>query len=180
MSAPSLDAVSIAAAAGLTVRHRASRIIAEVAARHGLKVAVLLGRSRRAEAVLARHEAMYELRRQVGLSYPDIGCRMRRDHTTVLHGVRKHAQAHGLALPTPYEDDNRNKRNVILACRGRVSVTVAAEIARASQTFVRKVWGDAERAVGGEGDDPHPRRLLLRRHDGPRPRGLAPRHPAWG
>lgn len=46
---------------------------------------------------------------------------------------------------------NRRKRNMILACRGRVSVTVAAEIARASQGFVREVWGDAERAVGARG-----------------------------
>jgi DNA-binding NarL/FixJ family response regulator len=44
--------------------------------------------ARQADAVLARQMAMYALRCQ-GLSFPRIATLVRRDHSTVMHGVRR-------------------------------------------------------------------------------------------
>ena len=49
---------------------------------------VLLGPCREAWVVHARQGLMWVLRHRLGLSYPEIGRVMRRDHTTAIHGVR--------------------------------------------------------------------------------------------
>jgi chromosomal replication initiator protein len=49
----------------------------------------LLGRSRQARIVQARQAAMYTLRCGAGLSLPRIARIFERDHTTVLHAIRK-------------------------------------------------------------------------------------------
>ena len=48
---------------------------------------VLLGPCRDAWIVQARQGLMWVLRNRLGLSYPEIGRVMKRDHTTVKHGV---------------------------------------------------------------------------------------------
>lgn len=66
-------------------------IIATVALKHGVTPAEIKGRSRKVEIVAARHEAMAETRRlRPDLSYPLIGKLFGgRDHTTVIHAVKK-------------------------------------------------------------------------------------------
>lgn len=56
---------------------------------HGLSLAALIGRSRSASLVRARHVAMYVARETLGASYPEIGRAFRRDHTSVMHGVER-------------------------------------------------------------------------------------------
>ena len=66
-------------------------IVAQVAARHGIAASTLLARTKVNSH--ARHEAMYEIRTQIGkplASYPWIGRKMGRDHSTVMYGVRRH------------------------------------------------------------------------------------------
>jgi chromosomal replication initiation ATPase DnaA len=48
----------------------------------------LLGRCRTMSVGRARN-ALYAALRAAGLSYPEIGALLGRDHTTVMHGVRK-------------------------------------------------------------------------------------------
>lgn len=70
---------------------RAAEIIVAVASDYGLGKGDLVGRSRRFPVVRARQEAMWRLRTLRGLSLAQIGRMLGgRDHTTILHGVRRH------------------------------------------------------------------------------------------
>lgn len=69
---------------------RTRAIIAEVADRHGIPAALLYGSRRDRLVAHVRQEAMWEVRRQTTLSFPQIGQRFNRDHTTVIHAVRAH------------------------------------------------------------------------------------------
>jgi chromosomal replication initiation ATPase DnaA len=64
-------------------------IIDLVARRHGMSIDVLRGKSRSAPLVRIRQLAMSEAR-DAGYSLPEIGRALNRDHTTVLHGIRRH------------------------------------------------------------------------------------------
>jgi chromosomal replication initiator protein len=64
-------------------------IMGEVSAHFGLSPADLIGKSRSRPLTTARHIAMYLLREQNGLSLIRIGEWFHRDHTTVMHGIRK-------------------------------------------------------------------------------------------
>jgi len=75
----------------------ARRILDSVAAKHGLTVEDLVGSSARKAATRARWEAMARLRDEVRInglepSLPQVGTWVRRDHTTVLHGLMRQAQ----------------------------------------------------------------------------------------
>lgn len=76
-------------------------IVKEVAAKHRITVANLIGQSRRYEFSRPRQEAYYrafvECPHQ---SYLQIAAFMNRDHTTVLFGVRKHCKRVGISYPT--------------------------------------------------------------------------------
>lgn len=75
--------------------------IAYVCHKHGVTQEMLIGKRRTKPIVLARHEAMWGLRK-LGLSYPRIGALLGgRDHSTVIHGVRKHAERINPAVLTP-------------------------------------------------------------------------------
>ena len=67
-------------------------IIQEICEKHGLTKTELLGPRRAIPIVKARHEAMYRMSKETPMSLPAIGMRMGRDHTTVIYGVRKHAE----------------------------------------------------------------------------------------
>lgn len=68
-------------------------IIEEVARKHGFFMAEMRSIRRGWPLVAARHEAMWRLRNETSMSLPEIGRRMGgRDHTTVIHGIRKHEQ----------------------------------------------------------------------------------------
>lgn len=65
-------------------------IIHEICAFYRVEEHQLLGKSRQAEIVAARQAAMYLIRNMTGMSLEQIGDRVfSRDHTTVLHSVRK-------------------------------------------------------------------------------------------
>lgn len=74
-------------------RITAKEILEAVAHRHDMTVAEMLAASRKMRFVRARQEAMWEIRQRTKLSLPQIAGRMRiKDHTTILHGVRKHQE----------------------------------------------------------------------------------------
>lgn len=64
-------------------------IIREVASAFQVQVGQLLGRGRARHIARSRHVAMFLVRKHTGASYPEIGRRFRRDHTTIQHGYRK-------------------------------------------------------------------------------------------
>jgi chromosomal replication initiator protein len=64
-------------------------IMHETAKYFGLTRDHLVGKSRSRPLTTARHIAMYLLREQNGMSLLKIGERFDRDHTTVMHGIRK-------------------------------------------------------------------------------------------
>lgn len=67
-----------------------SRLAAIVAKRTGVDVPDLLGRRRTPRLAAARRELYYALRCE-GLSYPEIGGLLDRDHTTVLTEIKRRA-----------------------------------------------------------------------------------------
>lgn len=80
----------------------AKRIIGLCAKEFGVHIDELSGHRRPRNLTRARFAAWDLLRRHTGLSYPQIGQRFGgRDHTTVLHGVRKSGQL----LADPDETD---------------------------------------------------------------------------
>lgn len=65
---------------------RAAWILIETALKHGFMPHDLKGNGRKHKMTIARHECMYRLRHELGLSFPAIGRFLRKDHTTVMHG----------------------------------------------------------------------------------------------
>ncbi|KKC39533.1 hypothetical protein WH87_04905 [Devosia epidermidihirudinis] len=74
----------------------AQEIIHQVASKHSLTPVEMLSARRSPPLVLARQEAMYRMSKETLLTLGGIGRRMGgRDHTTVLHSIRKHAERMG-------------------------------------------------------------------------------------
>ncbi len=65
------------------------RVLHAVAKQHNVDVKEILSQSRRREIIKARFETFYRLRVDVRMSYEKIARLMKRDHTTVMHGVYK-------------------------------------------------------------------------------------------
>ncbi len=77
-----------------------AEIIADVAKETGLTVPMLVGDRRSRPIVAARHLAYWRAARETGASLAAIGRAFGdRDHTTIIHGIRKHEQRHGLHSP---------------------------------------------------------------------------------
>lgn len=71
-------------------RKVALRIIAQVAACHGITVEEILGPSRKMAIITARQDAMVEVfLARPDLSFPMIGRIFHRDHSTVVHTVKR-------------------------------------------------------------------------------------------
>ncbi|MCR9122977.1 MAG: hypothetical protein NXH91_11970 [Phyllobacteriaceae bacterium] len=68
---------------------RAQEVILIVAKAFGVTYGGIIADSRNTHETMARHVAMYVARKALGISLPDLGREMNRDHTTVLSGVRK-------------------------------------------------------------------------------------------
>jgi chromosomal replication initiation ATPase DnaA len=66
-------------------------IIYRTARKHRVSVADIKSASRKYLVVSARNEAAYEIRMQRGLSLPQIGALFHRDHSTIYHGINRHA-----------------------------------------------------------------------------------------
>jgi chromosomal replication initiator protein len=68
-----------------------ARIKSEVATKHGVTAGEIDGIRRAAHIVAARQEAMWRVKNETKLSYPEIGRRFGdKDHTTVIWAVRQH------------------------------------------------------------------------------------------
>ena len=77
-----------------------TRIIWLVAKDEGITVPALKGQSRMRDVCAARQRIFWLARALTGLSYPQIGRFLgKRDHTTILHGVRSHAARNGIVEP---------------------------------------------------------------------------------
>lgn len=75
----------------MTPGQKINATIKVVALRHGVSLEEIMSDTTKHKIARARHEAMYILKTKFRLSYPRIGAIMRRDHSTVIHGVRAHA-----------------------------------------------------------------------------------------
>ena len=74
-------------------RTRADQVLDEVAAKHGLTVADLKAKRATRDYSWPRQEAMYRLHKELGISSTVTGRILGgRDHTTVMHGARRHAE----------------------------------------------------------------------------------------
>lgn len=71
-------------------RSDSAAIIKQVALKHKITVADLLSDIRARPIAAARHEAMYRIREERKLSWGRIGYLLNRDHTSCLHGWRRH------------------------------------------------------------------------------------------
>ena len=69
---------------------KGERILIETAAKHKISVKDIRSAIRNNKLVRARWECMYRLKTELNLSLPCIGRFMNRDHTTVLHAIRKY------------------------------------------------------------------------------------------
>jgi len=82
------------------VRRSIARIIRDTADKYGLSSVDLVGRSRSGLTIIpARQEAMYLCAKDTPYGMKDIGKAFNRDHTTVLHGIRRHCERNGIPLP---------------------------------------------------------------------------------
>lgn len=77
-----------------------TRIMHEVARKHGLTVMAIRSDSHGKKIVQARHEYFYRAVTETTASYPAIArfCGGK-DHTTAMHGVRRYCWRHGLTPP---------------------------------------------------------------------------------
>ena len=64
-------------------------ILRQESDRTGVPIKEILGSARNAEMCHLRHYIMWRARIETGLSYPQIGRQLGKDHTSVLHGVRR-------------------------------------------------------------------------------------------
>ena len=101
---PPLDLAELMAAAHALLDvpegPRWKQILRAHAQASGYMVEQLTGSSRAMALTASRHELCYRLRVEGGYSLPRIGQILGgRDHTTILAGVRRHAERHGLPLP---------------------------------------------------------------------------------
>lgn len=69
-----------------------TRVLEQVCRHFNLRLADLLGAGRGPRVTRPRQLAMYLLRHRSRLSYPEIGQRLRRHHTTALHACRRVAE----------------------------------------------------------------------------------------
>jgi chromosomal replication initiation ATPase DnaA len=81
-----------------TTRNR-DRILRAVCRLNRVSLDELKSRSHARRIVRVRQQAMYLLRTRLRMSFSSIGRLLNRDHTTVLHGVRAHAERTGAPLP---------------------------------------------------------------------------------
>lgn len=63
-------------------------ILKQIATKHRVTIPLLVGQSRQQNLIKARREAVARMHLELGLSLSQIGRRMHRDHTTILHTIR--------------------------------------------------------------------------------------------
>jgi hypothetical protein len=85
----------------------ARRIMIEVALEHHLTLTELLGTKRSWGNVDARYEAYARCHDELGMSTVAIGKRFGRDHSSIVHGIRRHRSK----TPRTVTTENLNMRN---------------------------------------------------------------------
>jgi chromosomal replication initiation ATPase DnaA len=93
------------------------RILHAVARKHEIDADEILGRSRRRAVIDARFEVFYRLRVELAFSYLKIAHLMRKDHSTIMHGVNKLRkklldEKRGVADDESFLMDNRHQDGV--------------------------------------------------------------------
>lgn len=88
------------------------RIIAETAARHGMRYRDLIAPRRTLREVQVRHEAMYLIARDTDYTLPQIGRLFQRDHTTIINGIRRHAELNQLPPARPGSTEWQRRRRL--------------------------------------------------------------------
>lgn len=78
---------------------RLRSIIEETGDWHGFSYVEMMSVGRQRALCNARFEAMWRCAAETTRSLPEIGRAFQKDHTSVLHGIRRHAEMHGLPLP---------------------------------------------------------------------------------
>lgn len=73
----------------------AEKLIGQVCEEFEVSRAELLGQSRNKDIVPARHEACWRIAKATSLSLPHLGSIFNRDHTSILHAIRKRNEVHG-------------------------------------------------------------------------------------
>ena len=59
--------------------------IGDMCQKQNITISELRGKSRKADLVLVRHLIAHSLRERFKLSYPEIGKKLNRDHSTIIH-----------------------------------------------------------------------------------------------
>ena len=67
-------------------------IVRAVSEKHSVSVEEVLSQSRKRTLVVARQEAMYRVRSEVGKSLLEIARHFKRDHSTVMHSIEAHGK----------------------------------------------------------------------------------------
>ncbi len=67
------------------------RIVWEVCLKYNVKIDDVLSHCRTTKLCTARHEAMWRMRNETKMTTTQIGRVMHRDHSSAIHGIRKHA-----------------------------------------------------------------------------------------
>jgi hypothetical protein len=75
-----------------TTYQKVKSIVFEHAFKHGLTVEEMMAENRSPERVAIRSELYWRLRKETTWSLPRLGKYLNRDHTTLLHGINRHAK----------------------------------------------------------------------------------------
>lgn len=67
-------------------------ILRDVALKHQCTIRDMTGPSRATRFIAARQEAFHRLAMETSMSFTQIGQKMNRDHSTVIHGIKKHQE----------------------------------------------------------------------------------------
>lgn len=88
------------------------QLVSDVSKTSGIGPMDILSPSRRGDIVAARHEVMYRAITELQMGYAQVGRKLKMDHTSVLHGMRRHLQRHPDLVPQYeiIEADHRRKR----------------------------------------------------------------------
>lgn len=79
----------------MTPRQKTMQDVAAVCRVYQVTVAEVMAPGRKVRTVLARQAVMWMLRFSRGMSFPQIGAILRRDHSTVVWGIGRHDERIG-------------------------------------------------------------------------------------
>lgn len=84
------DVIDVSMLGRLVPLSDADQIILDILAKHKLSKGEFFGRQRSRRFVIARQEACWRMSRETTLSLPQMGKKLKRDHTSVLYSIRRY------------------------------------------------------------------------------------------